>query len=57
MTDEQGNPQLEDKDRMYAVMNGNDKEVFLIQYFVFGKLFMPTSYFLHKKMRMMTPKK
>src|SRR6185369_3757509 len=47
MTDEQGNPLIEDKDRMYALMNGNDKEVLLIQYFVFGKLFMPTSYFLH----------
>ena len=52
-----GNPQTEDTDRMYALMNDNNKEVLLIQYFVFGKLFMPTSYFLHKKMRMVAPKK
>ncbi|HEY6160407.1 MAG TPA: hypothetical protein VI112_04265 [Bacteroidia bacterium] len=57
MTDAKGNPLKEDTDRMYAVMNDNDKEMVLIQYFVFGKLFMPSTHFLKKEKPVIRPGK
>jgi len=39
-----GGPDAEDLERMYALIN-NDKDIAVIQYYVFGKLFPSTSYF------------
>lgn len=48
LLDDNGKPMKWDGDRMYAVMNDNDKEMLLVQYFVFGRLFMPANYFAKK---------
>jgi hypothetical protein len=39
-----GKPAIEDTERMFALIN-DDKDIALIQYFVFGKLFQNISYF------------
>lgn len=39
-----GKPYTEDPERMWALIN-NEKDVVVIQYYVFGKLFQPVSYF------------
>lgn len=48
MTDNDGKPLKEDTDRMFAFMNGNTDEVLVVQFYVFGKLFMPSSHFTKK---------
>jgi hypothetical protein len=48
MTDNEGKPLNEDMDRMFAVMNDNKDEVLVVQFYVFGKLFMPSSHFVKK---------
>jgi hypothetical protein len=47
--DDKGQPLKEDRDRMFAVVNENKKEIVLIQYYSFGKLYVPATYFLKKK--------
>lgn len=48
-TDTEGMPLKYDLDRMWAVLNGNEKEIMAIQYFVFGKTFVPLHRFYKKK--------
>ncbi|MEW6469671.1 MAG: hypothetical protein AB1458_12140 [Bacteroidota bacterium] len=49
MTDRQGLPLKYDVDRMWAVVNGNEKEIVAIQYYVFGKTFVPIHRFFKRK--------
>ena len=46
-TDLNGNPVDFDRDRLYAIINGN-KDIVLIQYFVFGSMLRPLSSFQKK---------
>jgi hypothetical protein len=44
--DDLGNPTSIDPERMFATLNGNNKELLVAQYFVFGKILVPGSSFL-----------
>jgi len=44
--DTEGNPVIYDRDRMYALVNG-DKDFVLIQYYVFDRILKPRYYFLN----------
>jgi hypothetical protein len=45
------------RDRFYAIINGNKKEVVLCQYFVFDRIVQPFEYFLPESKLLATPKK
>lgn len=44
--DELGNEIIYDRDRLYALIN-NNKDLVVIQFYVFGRLFKPLSYYLY----------
>jgi hypothetical protein len=46
MVDDFGKPTNIDTERMFAVLNGNNKELLVAQYFVFGKILVPGTSFL-----------